>query len=79
MEKSFKEKLLNIGKDIDKGIDKSVKNIGKITEKALKSKITSRKILKKSKTSYKMPYRQVSNIFEDENRFFKGAIQNGML
>jgi len=26
-----------------------------------------------------MPSRKVENIFEDENRFFKGAMRNGML
>jgi len=45
-------------------------------EKKSKDRISIKKLLKKSKTTYKMPSREVSNIFEDGNRFFRGAIKN---
>lgn len=45
-------------------------------EKKSKDRISIKKLLKKSKTTYKMPDRPIHNVFEDENRFFRGAIKN---
>lgn len=76
---AFKTKALILGSKIEAGVEKTLAgSLSKLGQLA-KKQITSRKILKKSKTSYKMPNRQVQNIFEDENRFFRGAVKNGFI
>lgn len=46
-------------------------------KKLKKSKqISLKKLLKKSKTTYKMPERDVESVWDDENKFFKGAVKN---
>ncbi|MCD6300572.1 MAG: hypothetical protein J7L82_00695 [Staphylothermus sp.] len=60
-------------------IGKVSSNVNKGVQKALKTKMVSRRVLKKHDMSYSMPNKRVENIFEDENRFFKGAVQNGLL
>ena len=55
------------------------KNDMKKNAKGLNKKVKYRRILKKSTMSYSMPNKKVENIFEDENRFFKGAVENELL
>lgn len=35
--------------------------------------------MKKSQTSYKMPDRKAEGVWEDSNKFFKGAVKNGLI
>jgi len=63
-----KEVVAKVSSKIAKGVDK-----------ALKTKVVSRRVLKKHDMSYSMPSKKVENIFEDENKFFKGALQNELL
>jgi len=75
----FKTKALILGSKVESGTEVALAKASQKLGQLAKKKVKTRKILKKSKTSYKMPSRKVENIFEDENRFFKGAMRNGML
>ena len=82
-EQIAKKRLLKgalvLGSRIEAGINVALEGSLNKLKKIAKAPITSRKILKKSKMSYTMPKREVTNVFNDENRFFKGAINNGLI
>ena len=69
----YKAKAKEIGKKVGKAFIKGV-------DKSLKKKIPKPKIIvKKSKMSYKVPDKEIEGVWEDENRFFKGAVKNGFI
>ena len=67
------------GSKVEAGIERGLYGVQKKIGQLAKTKMVSKPILKKSKTSYKMPDRPISNIFEDDNKFFKGAVKNEFL
>jgi len=61
----------------------SVKSLKKLKTKLkkklktkLKKKVENKNILKKSKTSYKVPDKEIERVWEDDNKFFKGTLKN---
>jgi len=72
-------KALILGSKVEAGVNVALESGMRKLGQLAKAKVTSKKILKKSKTSYKIPDRQVENVWNDENKFFRGAVSNGML
>lgn len=60
-------------------LKKLVEENKRLKRKIKPKKIISKSVIKSSKTSYKVPDRPVTNIFHDENRFFRGAVKNELL
>lgn len=72
----IKTKALLFGSKVEGGINVALEKGTQKAGQLAKQRVIFRKILKPSKTSYKMPDRPVASVWGDENRFFKGAIQN---
>lgn len=64
------------GSKVEAGTEVALTKITKGIGKLSKQKIKVKKVLKKSRIDYKMPKREIENVWEDESRFFKGNYKN---
>lgn len=69
-------KALILGSKVEAGVETALAKTTQKLGQLAKQKIVSRKILKESKMSYRMPNRPVESVWGDENRFFRGAYNN---
>jgi len=71
-ELSKKEKAL---KEKKEETDKFRKKVGKLIDKAAKTKMKSRRVLKEAKVEVRMKGYKAPSILGDENRFFSGEME----
>lgn len=75
----IKRKAYTYGSKVESGIEKGLATTTHKLGQLAKQRVISRKVLKKSRMSYTIPDRKVENVFNDENRFFKGAVASGFI
>jgi hypothetical protein len=69
-----RQELYKLQHPVETKVRKHLSNLSSNINKIANARAINRQVVRKSNVSVKLPNNKIENIFEDENRFFKGEM-----